>query len=94
MSRSYPIWVSINSCSYQSPKSYGVRHHSDQYINVGTSGSNSHFFGKITLEHKDLGDNKHRYRLFIDDVLVKEGTVEGKEFSITKNSLPSLEEVI
>ena len=71
MSRHYPIWNLINSCAYQSNKSYGVKEIGDVLVIVGTSASNSHHFVKHVVTHR-LHDNGDReYRFYVDNVNIK-----------------------
>lgn len=79
MAHSYPIWVEINSCNYKQPKSYGVRKHSTQKINIGTSATNSHHFANVKLTHSIDGFGQHHYRLYVDDILVKHAIMYAKD---------------
>lgn len=56
MSRSYPIWNTINSCAYRnSNKSYGVKEHSEITMHVGSSSTNSKIMATIKQTKKDFG---------------------------------------
>ena len=84
--RQYPIWCEINSCSYKTPKSYGVKNHSDQHIKVGTSRSNSHDFATVTVTHRQHEDGSRTYRLMVDGVIIKEARLVGSDLEML-NSL-------
>lgn len=71
MSRSYPIWVDIDSCIYNSDKSYGIRKHGVQDIKIGTSKKNSHNFARIILTHEILNETDRLYQLRIDNEIIK-----------------------
>ena len=42
MSRQYPIWHEVQSCHYQSNKSFGGKSNSRDKISVGSSSKNTH----------------------------------------------------
>ena len=71
--RSYPIWVdSIISC-FKGSKSHGVRDHAKNYVNIGTSASNSYSFLTNELEVKENG-NKRTFNFYVDNELIKTAT--------------------
>jgi hypothetical protein len=75
MSRQYPIWVDVTSCSYQSGKSYGIKETGIQKISIGSSSNNSHLFCTVKIEKRIReidGEKVHRFRYFFDDRLLKE----------------------
>jgi hypothetical protein len=71
MSRSYPIWNTINSCAYKGGKSYGVKETGDVSIVVGTSASNSHDFVQHCVTHRKHNNGDREYRFYVDKVNVK-----------------------
>lgn len=74
MSRSYPIWNEIDSCIYESKKSYGIKNHGELTCYIGTSAQNSYKFFQTKVTHRKLDNNMHEYRFYIDDELVKKAT--------------------
>ena len=77
MSRSYPIWVDVEACIYQSSKSYGARDTNTQTILVGSSRKNSHELCKIvnykrTYEEYHGHKNVVVFKTKIDGITVKE----------------------
>ena len=82
MSRSYPIWNSINSCIYSDKrgartgnKSYGIKEHGENNILIGTSASNSHDFMQTKTTHRKKKDGSREYRFYVDDVLIARATL-------------------
>jgi hypothetical protein len=71
MSRSYPVWNEIKSCSYQSGKSYGVKSDGHVTVRVGTSSSNSHIFLKHSTTHRELPNGDREFRFYLDGDLVR-----------------------
>ena len=76
-SRSYPIWIDVNACIYQSGKSYGAKDTNEQTILVGSSRSNSHELAKIVnykREHEEYKGHKDVvvFKTKIDGITVKE----------------------
>lgn len=73
MSRSYPIWVDSINNSYKGSKSHGVRDHAKNYVNIGTSASNSYPFLTNELSVQDNG-NKRTFNFYVDNELMKSAT--------------------
>jgi len=69
--KSYPIWNQINSCSYTSGKSYGVKTDGDVNVLVGTSSSNSYEFVTHTTTHRILDNGDREYRFYVDGKCIK-----------------------
>jgi hypothetical protein len=71
--RSYPIWVDTYNKSYRGSKSQGVRDYAKNYVNIGTSASNSYPFLTNELEVQDDG-NKRTFNFYVDNELMKSAT--------------------
>lgn len=76
MGRSYPIWVDVRACIYNSSKSYGAKNVNEQSILVGSSASNSHTLVNIATKRSVGYSDKHGFRtvwfrFYVDDVLMK-----------------------
>lgn len=82
MAHSYPIWIDVQACIYNSTKSYGVKERGNQTYLVGTSTKNSHRFLKTTVEHRkcdppeelklDKWKSCQRFRFFVEETKIKE----------------------
>ena len=70
MSRSYLIWVEIESCAYQSSKSYGIKNTGSQVFKVGSSASNSHKFVSTATTRREDGD-KIIFTFSVDGMILK-----------------------
>lgn len=81
MAHSYPIWVDIHSCIYNSGKSYGIKDTGTQKIYVGSSAKNSELLASICIT-KRIDNDKMVFKYSIDDVILKEVHFELKK---TKN---------
>lgn len=83
--RQYRIWNDVQSCIYASKggrtgnKSYGVKEHSTKSMYVGTSSRNSHLFADIKQTCRQLENGDLSFRLYVDDVVIKEGIVSKEE---------------
>lgn len=80
MSYSYPIWVEVQACIYQSSRSYGARDINYEKVCVGTSSKYSNEFVTRAVKKKDLGD-KLRFRayhngLFVSEMIIDKNTKE------------------
>lgn len=79
MSRSYPIWNEIQSCQYQSDKSYGVVETGVNQIKIGSSSKNSMDFLK-TIITKRSGVYKGKavviFSFSVDEVVLKTAIFE------------------
>ncbi len=71
MSRSYPIWIDVDSCIYKSNKSYGARDTNIQKIYVGSSGSNSHKLVELKTT-KRVENGVIIFRFSVDGKILKE----------------------
>jgi hypothetical protein len=101
MAHSYPIWVEVEACIYNSTKSYGVKNTGNQTYHVGTSASNSHQFIRTSIERKeceppeDLKIEKYkkcqRFRFFVKDTKIKEMYVIDENSYVTFDLLKELE---
>lgn len=74
--RSYPIWNQVQSCIYESSKSYGVKVQGDVTVKIGSSKGNSHGFvthsvKKRSFHHDSYGD-VISFEFYVCDCLVKE----------------------
>ena len=83
MSRSYPIWVQVTACTYQSNKSYGAKETNTQTIMVGSSASNSHELIKIVNYKREYTEYKGHtnvivFKSKIDGLTVKEMIFQNK----------------
>tara|TARA_B000000565_G_scaffold239536_1_gene203139 strand:- start:100 stop:387 length:288 start_codon:yes stop_codon:yes gene_type:complete len=79
MSRSYPIWNEINSCAYAGNKSYGIKEHGELTCYIGTSASRSYEFFTHKVTHRQLDNNTHEYRYYVDNKLIKRATYRHKQ---------------
>jgi len=84
--RSYPIWNQINSCSYASGKSYGVKTDGDVNVLVGTSSSNSYEFVTHTTTHRILDNGDREYRFYVDGKCIKRALLPKGEGELKKLS--------
>ena len=87
--RSYPIWVDSINNSYKGSKSHGVRDHAKNYVNIGTSASNSYPFLTNELKVSDNG-NKRTFDFYVDNELMKSATYN-KSKKVFENSEHALE---
>ena len=87
--RSYPIWVDSINNSYKGSKSHGVRDHAKNYVNIGTSASNSYPFLTNELQVSDNG-NKRTFDFYVDNELMKSATYN-KSKKVFENSEHALE---
>ena len=87
--RSYPIWVDTVNNSYKGDKSHGVRDHAKNYVNIGTSASNSYPFLTNELQVSDNG-NKRTFDFYVDNELMKSATYN-KRKKVFENSENDLE---
>ena len=87
--RSYPIWVDSINSSYKGSKSHGVRDHAKNYVNIGTSASNSYPFLTNELQVSDNG-NKRTFDFYVDNELMKSATYN-KSKKVFENSEHALE---
>lgn len=78
MANTYPIWIEINSCAYQSKnKSYGIKEHGTQTIYVGSPKANNERFGEVNIT-KSIKQNFKGfinvvvYRYSFEGVILKE----------------------
>lgn len=90
MAHSYPVWIAIDSCAYNAKKSYGIKKHGEQVINVGTSAKNSHHFATIEIKVKDVDANTKIFKLYVDGIKIKEATVNKGNYEETLNSIKKL----
>ena len=100
MSRSFPIWVDVKSCSYKSGKSYGVKNTGTQSVFVGSSASNSHLFvSTIVTKRVDELNNRIVFKYSVDDVVLKTAYFENNNgragaFIYVENHLEEIKECI
>ena len=87
--RSYPIWVDSTNNSYKGSKSHGVRDHAKNYVNIGTSASNSYPFLTNELQVNENG-NKRTFNFYVDNELMKSATYN-KSKKVFENSEHALE---
>ena len=87
--RSYPIRVDSTNNSYKGSKSHGVRDHAKNYVNIGTSASNSYPFLTNELQVSDNG-NKRTFDFYVDNELMKSATYN-KSKKVFENSEHALE---
>ncbi len=82
--RQYPIWNVINAVGGKaSPAHFGAGESFRQIVYVGTSSRNSHEFAKIEVERCEQHDGTWvEFALYVDDVMIKRGTLDGGEFNI------------
>ena len=83
MSYSYPIYCKVKrkDLGFAKPLAFGARESFEQTILVGTSATNSHELGIITVERRALPDSEVEFSLYLDDVLIRRGILDGKEFT-------------
>ena len=72
MSRSYNIWNEIDSCIYQSAKSYGVKDHSEINSYYGSSKTHSSKLGTIKFSRKHLFENWSSYCILLDGKIIRQ----------------------
>jgi len=87
--RSYPIWVDSTNNSYKGSKSHGIRDYAKNYVNIGTSASNSYPFLTNELQVSDNG-NKRTFDFYVDNELMKSATYN-KSKKVFENSEHALE---
>lgn len=80
--KSYPIWMNITSCIYKASKSYGVKNDGLTQVFVGSSAANSHHFADIRITHREHGEGRRSFRLYLDGQVVKEGIVDNGALSV------------
>lgn len=79
--KSSPIYNIISNPSRKSDCLFGSVDGYRQDIRVGTSSVNSHTLAKISVEKHVRENGDATFNLFLDGVLVKKGTLKGKEFT-------------
>lgn len=84
-----PIYSVINNPKRVSDCSFGSNGFS-QAIQVGSSSSNSHTLANISVGMHNDPEGNTVFNLFVDGLLVKQGTLKGKEFTININRLKRL----
>ena len=82
--KSSPVYCNIYNPRRRSDCSFGSDGFS-QAIKVGTSANNSHSLAEISVQHD--GD---MFTLWIDGVLIKRGTLTGKDFDMTLDKIAKL----
>ena len=87
--RSYPIWVDTMNSSYKGSKSQGIRDKAKNYVNIGTSASNSYPFLTNELQVNENG-NKRTFNFYVDNELMKSATYN-KSKKVFENSEHALE---
>ena len=86
--RQYPIWNTISSCIYKnSNKSYGVRNHSTIDTYIGSSSTHSYKFVTIKQTRRTLKNGFISFRLYVDDIIVKEAIFDDKSKQLLENNL-------
>lgn len=78
MAHSYPIWVDVHACIYNSGKSYGIKDTGTQKIKVGSSVKNSELLATVCITKRIDGD-KMVFKYSVDDVILKEAHFELKK---------------
>jgi len=76
--KAYPIWLNILNDTYISDKSFGIKDACQIEINVGSSKSNSNYFGKLTFK-KYIKDNEIHFELYFENILIKSQVYEYKQ---------------
>ena len=69
-SRSYPIWIDVQACIYQSSKSYGAKDTNSQTIYVGTNKKNSHELARICTTRREI-DGEIVFKFSVDGEVLK-----------------------
>lgn len=83
MSHSHPIWNDIDTKpARKSSAGFGARDGFTQYVYVGTGPKNSHALAKIEVHRAELHTGQVIFALVVDGVMIKRGTLDGKNFSI------------
>jgi hypothetical protein len=84
--KSHPIWIDVNDHgNYKTSKSFGGRNELTLNVCVGTSGTNSHEFCTIKIEHESHsegathGNYNTRFTLYIDGHEYKAAVVTDKK---------------
>ncbi len=86
--KSSPIYTYV-SVSGRTNRDFGAYDGFSQRVNVGTSATNSHAFVDIDVQRKANDDGTVTFSLFVDGVMLKCGTLDGKEFKMTHDRVPS-----
>ena len=81
--RSYPIYNKVTRYPSQAtPVAFGARDSFEQTVLVGTSATNSHELGVITVERREIPGGEVEFALYLDNVLLRRGILDGKIFDI------------
>jgi len=79
-----PIYNLINNPKRKSDCSFGAGDRFSQEIRVGTSSSNSHRLGSISVERYIDDDGLPVFSMYLDGILVKQGVLDGHDFTMVK----------
>ena len=80
--KSSPVYCIVNAEGRKSQPSFGSQGF-DQEIRVGTSSSNSHVFGNISVErHYDSELDTTVFIMFLDGKVIKKGHLKGRDFEM------------
>lgn len=79
--KSSPIYNIVTNPGRKSDASFGSSSGFTQDIRVGTSSSNSHTLGTITVDFVEREEGRE-FRLWLDGEIVKTGILDGKEFAL------------
>ena len=83
MSRSYPIYCKVTRESKHplgTRVAFGARESFKQTILVGTSATNSHVLGEITVQRIEQPDGTVEFALYLDNTMLRRGILDGKQF--------------
>ena len=80
--KSSPIYNVIDNPKRRSDCSFGAGDRFTQTVRVGTSASNSHVLGTITVERHEITDGTVVFTMWLDGQVVRRGTLDGKDFTM------------
>ena len=84
MSYSYPIYCKVkrkDTVGFARALNFGARDSFNQSILVGTRATNSPELATVSVERRALPDGIVEFSLYLDDVLIRRGILDGKEFT-------------
>ena len=82
MSHSYPIWNTVTrEPHYAGRMSFGAHESFKQTVRVGTSATNRHVLGDITVQRIEQADGTVEFALYLDNTMLRRGILDGKQFT-------------
>ena len=78
----YPIYCKVTrEPKHATRVAFSARESFEQTILVGTSATNSHELGTVSVERRKLPDGIVEFSLYLDDILIRRGILDGKKFT-------------